>query len=155
MSSPTYPCQHLLLSFFGGWRQSGPLPFLIREVENGAEVWFCSLLSNEASQGTQEIRAERASGIMQSKSSQMTQDSGGQERPRCAPTCARRLSRVGGGDLRHPGHLAVSKLAKFLGLFCSPHCISHDSPRNRTKSSSPPLFSRGGTGTSVTLPLIT
>lgn len=85
----------------------------------------------------------------------MTQDSGGPERPRCTLTCARRLSRVGGGDLRHPGHLSVSKLAKFLGLFCSPHCISQDSPRNRTKSSSFPLFSGGGTGPSVTLPLIT
>lgn len=51
--------------------------------------------------------------------------------------------------------LAEPKLAKFLGLFCSPHRISQDSPRNRTKSFSLPLFSRGGTGASVTLPLIT
>lgn len=51
--------------------------------------------------------------------------------------------------------LAEPKLAKFLGLFCSPHCISQDSPRNRTKSFSLPLFSQGGTGASVTLPLIT
>ena len=82
----------------------------------------------------------------------MTQDSGGPERPRCTPTCARRLSRVGGGDLRHPGHLAVSKLAKLLSLFCSPHCISQDSPRSRPKSSSLPLCSGGATGTSVTSP---
>ena len=78
------------------------------------EAWFCSLLSSPASQGTRKIRAEKASGIIQSNFSQMTQQDGGPERPRYIP----HLCRVGEGGLWYPGHLAVPALAKFLGLFC-------------------------------------
>ena len=148
MPSPACPCQHLLLSFFGGWRQSGPLPLLIREVENGAEA--CSVQFSV----TRHLRAPRRLELKRPQSSsQRTQESGPREAKGHTHLC--QASQQGG--CRRPEAsrpLAEPKLAKCSGLFCLPHCIRQDSPRNRAKSSSLPLFSRGGTGASVTLPLI-
>lgn len=78
-------------------------------VHGDLEAWFCSLLRNSAPRGPGTLALK-----------------GPQEQPSPSPhRCpretevrrgARRLSGVGGGALRHPGHVAVPALATLLGL---------------------------------------